>query len=30
MADINEINELVGSKQFQLAKTLVDEALIER
>ncbi len=29
MADINEINELVGSKQFQCAKVLIDEALKE-
>lgn len=27
MADLNEINELVGSKQFQEAKKLIDEAL---
>ena len=27
MTDINEINELVGSKQFQEAKVLIDEML---
>ena len=27
MADINEINELVGSKKFQEARSLIDEAL---
>lgn len=29
MADINEINELVGSKQFQEAKPLIEESLKE-